>query len=34
VAIDLYKLEGEIVDAMKALAIRAIKYAGKEPKED
>ena len=34
VAIDLYKLEGNIIDAMKVLAISAIKYAGKEPKID
>lgn len=32
VAIDLYKLEGNFVDAMKVLAISAIKYAGKESK--
>lgn len=32
VAIDLYSLEGNIVDAMKVLAISAIKYAGKDVK--
>ena len=34
VAIDLYRLEGNIIDAMKILAISAINYAGKEPKID
>lgn len=32
VAMELYNLEGNIVDAMKVLAISAIKYAGKESK--
>ncbi|NLY46558.1 MAG: amino acid racemase [Tissierella sp.] len=32
VAIELYNLEGNIVDAMKILAISAIKYAGKDVK--
>lgn len=32
VAIDLYNLEGNFVDAMKILAISAIKYADKESK--
>lgn len=32
VSIDLYNLEGNIVDAMKVLAISAIKYADKESK--
>ena len=32
VAIDLYNLEGNIIDALRVLAISAIKYAGKEPK--
>ena len=32
VAIELYKLEGNIVDAMKVLAISAIEYADKESK--
>lgn len=32
VAIDLFNLKGNIVDAMKVLAVNAIKFAGKEPK--
>ncbi|MDR7870975.1 MAG: amino acid racemase [Tissierellaceae bacterium] len=32
VAMDLYKLEGNIVDALKVLATSAIKFADKEPK--
>ena len=32
VAIDLYSLEGNIIDALRVLAISAIKYAGKESK--
>lgn len=32
VAIDLYNLEGNIIDALRVLAISAIKYAGKESK--
>lgn len=34
VALELYNIEGNIVDAMKLLAISAIKYAGKESKID
>ncbi|NLN14087.1 MAG: amino acid racemase [Tissierellia bacterium] len=33
VAIELFNLEGEIVDAMKVLAIRAIERVGKEAKD-
>lgn len=32
VAIDLYKLKGNIIDAMRILALSAIKFAGKESK--
>lgn len=34
VAINLYNLKGNIIDAMRILAISAIKYAGKESKID